>query len=114
MTFQPVCLEPGVHAHSQQQPQAWGTCVGKPPPGIEVAARATQATAEHLSVGEIVTRGPHTMLGYIGEQQCSQVDEDGWLRTGDLGWMDSERRLWLVGRLKVRLPDPSGLEHMQC
>lgn len=100
MTFQPVCLEPGVHAHSQQQPQAWGTCVGKPPPGIEVAARATQATAEHLSVGEIVTRGPHTMLGYIGEQQCSQVDEDGWLRTGDLGWMDSERRLWLVGRLK--------------
>ena len=53
-----------------------------------------------LEVGEILAKGPRIMTGYWrDEQKTSQVmTPDGWLRTGDMGWMDEEGYIYLAGR----------------
>jgi fatty-acyl-CoA synthase len=51
--------------------------------------------------GEIVVRGPITMLGYWEMPEASDaVLRDGWLRTGDLATLDEEGFLTLVGRAR--------------
>ena len=52
-------------------------------------------------VGEIITRGPHVMKGYWKKEEATRkvLIDGGWLRTGDLGWMDDDGNVWLVGRL---------------
>lgn len=51
-------------------------------------------------VGEILVRAPTVMLGYLGEEDDGTVDGEGWLHTGDLGRMNDEGFLFIVGRLK--------------
>jgi len=52
-------------------------------------------------VGEVVTRTPYTMVDYVDNPQATEeAFVDGWLRTGDLGWMDAERFVYLVDRAK--------------
>jgi acyl-CoA synthetase (AMP-forming)/AMP-acid ligase II len=52
-------------------------------------------------VGEIIIRGPNVMSGYLGRARDTMtVMRDGWLHTGDLGWMDPLGFLHLVGRKK--------------
>ncbi|KAI8465260.1 MAG: hypothetical protein J3K34DRAFT_525487 [Monoraphidium minutum] len=53
-------------------------------------------------VGEVLTRGPHVMAGYWRDPQQTRAAllPGGWLRTGDLGWLDARGRLWLLGRAK--------------
>ncbi|KAL3113069.1 hypothetical protein niasHT_013534 [Heterodera trifolii] len=52
--------------------------------------------------GEICTRSPTTMLGYLNraEATAETIDEDGWLRTGDIGFFDENGRTFVVDRLK--------------
>ena len=52
--------------------------------------------------GEVCFRGYHVMQGYYGDPQATAeaVDERGWLRSGDLGWMDADGYLRITGRLK--------------
>ncbi|MGN6125082.1 MAG: class I adenylate-forming enzyme family protein [Humibacter sp.] len=52
--------------------------------------------------GELVVRGPQVTRGYIGdpEQTSATIDAEGWLRTGDLGFVDDEGYLHLSGRSK--------------
>ncbi len=49
--------------------------------------------------GEIATRGPTLMLGYIGVPLDETLDNEGYFRTGDGGYIDSEGRLFWEGRL---------------
>jgi long-chain acyl-CoA synthetase len=51
--------------------------------------------------GELLTRGPHVMLGYWqNEAAIVEVIEDGWLRTGDLAELDADGFLTIRGRKK--------------
>lgn len=52
-------------------------------------------------VGEVCVRGPQRMLGYCDEIQTKAViDEEGYLHTGDLGFLDEQGILHLTGRKK--------------
>jgi acyl-CoA synthetase (AMP-forming)/AMP-acid ligase II len=75
--------------------------VGRPLPGVEV--KVLDNAGEQLpveSVGEIAVKGPGVMLGYYRQpgETRNVKREDGFLLTGDLGMLDEEGYLHLVGR----------------
>jgi long-chain acyl-CoA synthetase len=74
--------------------------VGIAIPGVTLEVRSEHGSAAAIDeVGEIWARGPNVMLGYWrNEQATAEVKRDGWLKTGDMGRMDSEGYLYLVGR----------------
>ncbi|ETX29601.1 class I adenylate-forming enzyme family protein [Roseivivax isoporae] len=75
------------------------TSVGPPLPGVEIAI--DDALGNEPGTGEVLTRGPHVMKGYYRNPEATAAAlSDGWLRTGDLGRIDAEGRLHIVGRAK--------------
>ena len=52
--------------------------------------------------GEILTRSPWNMIGYYKEPQMTAdtIDKEGWIHTGDVGELDSEKYLKITGRVK--------------
>ena len=53
------------------------------------------------TVGEIVTKGPNVMKGYLGlPEETAKALKNGWLHTGDLGRMDEDGYIFLVDRKK--------------
>ena len=60
--------------------------------------------------GEIQVRGENVMVGYYKNQEATQevFTQDGWLRTGDLGSMDSNGNIFIRGRLKTMILSSSG------
>lgn len=77
-----------------------GRCVGDCV--IEIRDSSFKRTLPNGEVGEIVTRASSLLLGYYGQDELTRASytEDGWFKTGDLGRMDDEGYLTLVGRSK--------------
>jgi long-chain acyl-CoA synthetase len=89
--------------------------VGPALPGIELRIADPDASG----VGEVLARGPNVMLGYwrgpsrgdapgVDPELTQPVLEGGWLRTGDLGKLDADGNLTLVGRRKDVIIDANG------
>ena len=53
-------------------------------------------------VGELMVRGPITMMGYFGDEEKTRetIEPDGWLHSGDLGTMDEDGCVYIVDRKK--------------
>ena len=80
--------------------------VGIPIPGIQVVIKNKHDQQE----GEIYVKGPNVMMGYY--QQASDtapiIDEEGWLKTGDIGYMDNDHFLFITDRAKDIFKTSSG------
>ncbi len=80
------------------------TTVGTNLPHQEVKVVATRKG--HIlprgEIGEICFRGYHVMKGYYDDLESTgeTIDLDGWLHSGDLGWLDEDGYLHISGRLK--------------
>lgn len=61
-------------------------------------------------VGEIQVRGENVMKGYYKNEEATRnaFTEDGWLKTGDLGTIDANNRIYIRGRSKTMLLSSNG------
>ncbi|MDP4240138.1 MAG: AMP-binding protein, partial [Bacteroidota bacterium] len=63
----------------------------------------------HFEKGEIIIKGENVMAGYYkNEKSTAETIIDGWLHTGDLGYMDDDGFLYVVGRFKSLLISSDG------
>jgi acyl-CoA synthetase (AMP-forming)/AMP-acid ligase II len=71
--------------------------VGRPHAGVDLELRELDG-----EVGEVCLRSPAVMAGYwrAPDLTAATITPDGFVRTGDLGWIDDAGRLRLVGRSK--------------
>jgi len=82
------------------------TSVGRPCPQVDMKI----LNPDERGVGEVIVKGPMVMLGYynLPEETAAAFTEDGYLKTGDLGYMDSENYLYLTGRGKNMIVTEGG------
>ncbi|PWT87527.1 MAG: AMP-dependent synthetase [Acidobacteria bacterium] len=79
--------------------------VGEALPGVEIKI----SDANEHGIGEVLARGPNIMAGYYENKEATDATIiDGWLHTGDLGYVDSDGNLFLVGRSKDLIVGSSG------
>ncbi len=99
----------GIDAAEAVPEGAGGVCVGAPVAGCEVRIAALHFDAllgapESLATdatGEILVRAPWVSHGYLGRWRTERLARpgDGWHRTGDVGHLDADGRLWVEGRI---------------
>lgn len=90
-----TCLQPWEHTPERL------TSAGKPYTFVEVQIRDTDGNVLGPGeVGEVLTRGPHTMSRYWRrpEATAETIEPDGWLHTGDIGRWDDDGYLHLLDR----------------
>ncbi len=82
------------------------TSVGKVIPRVEIRIREPDAEGR----GEILIRGPVVMQGYYRNEAATRevLAEDGWLHSGDVGYLDHENYLFLTGRQKSMIVTEGG------
>jgi long-chain acyl-CoA synthetase len=79
--------------------------VGRPLPGVEIKILDANASG----IGEVIARGPNVMAGYFENEAATRSTiVNRWLYTGDLGRLDDDGNLYLVGRSKDIIVDTNG------
>jgi long-chain acyl-CoA synthetase len=65
---------------------------------------------DERGIGEVIVKGSMVMMGYYNmpEETAETFTPDGYLKTGDLGYMDSENYLYLTGRAKNMIVTEGG------
>ena len=98
LTEFPVATSPSLAA----APEVLDHTVGAPVPGVSV--RVVDNREIELPVGhegELRLKGPQCFLGYADAAlDADAFDDDGWLRTGDLGLIDANGNVRVTGRIK--------------
>jgi acyl-CoA synthetase (AMP-forming)/AMP-acid ligase II len=95
---------PALHVTPADASMARAGAIGPPIPNTECMV-ADVESGEPLGAnerGEVLVRGPQVMKGYLNRPDATAraLGADGWLRTGDLGYVDEDGYLHLVDRLK--------------
>lgn len=82
-------------------PAAVPGCVGRPLEGVEVRITDDGSTAEPGDPGRVQVRGDNVFAGYWRDEEATKAvtTDDGWLDTGDIGYLDNGL-LYLVDRAK--------------
>lgn len=77
--------------------QRYGS-IGKAFPRLEVKI----IDANEEGIGELVVKGPTTMIGYYNNEEATKeaIDKDGWFHTGDLAKIDKDGYIFISGRKK--------------
>ena len=99
----------GVTSHQAGTPldvdERGNVSCGRPRPGTEVRIDGDPSTP-----GEILIRGPTVFAGYLDEPEATAVVlRDGWLHTGDTGYLDDDGRLYVLGRLRAMIKRGGGV-----
>lgn len=84
-------------------PEVIATTVGRPLPGVEIRVVGSNGSLLGPGVqGEILVRGFNVMLGYLDnpEATAEAIDADGWLATGDVGFVGEDGNLRITDRKK--------------
>jgi acyl-CoA synthetase (AMP-forming)/AMP-acid ligase II len=102
----------------------FGTCVGRAAPGVDIALIPVEDRAiadwsdvtplGHDSIGEVCVRGAVVTREYADDGAATRAAKiaDGEAvvhRTGDAGWIDTDGRLWIVGRTSHRIETRAGV-----
>ena len=82
------------------------TSVGRTCPQVDMRI----LNADERGIGEVIVKGPMVMPGYYNmpEETAASFTPDGYLKTGDLGFLDSENYLYLTGRAKNTIVTEGG------
>ncbi|CRL03590.1 CLUMA_CG016250, isoform A, partial [Clunio marinus] len=87
----------GGHSLSSFDSPAFETS-GKSLPGI----KSKIINKDENGHGEICIKGRHVFMGYLNELEKTMetLDDEGWLRTGDIGYIDNDGYIFITGRIK--------------
>ena len=100
-----TCIRPGDYNVKAPLKRAKRiTSIGRPVPTLDVRVfneKGEVVIPNGEDVGEIVIKGPSVMQGYWKQPEITaETIKDNWLYTGDLGTIDEEGFMWMVGRKK--------------
>src|SRR5215210_2653605 len=93
--------------------------VGRPVSGVEIRLDPSSVPEESAgggrrgttrTEGELLARGPNVFSGYRNrpEETSKVFDDDGWFRTGDLGYFDDDGYLYITGRVSTLIVTSGG------
>ncbi len=97
------CTTISISSPADFKPLSCGKCIGN----VLVRVDNSNSTKE----GELLVKSPGMFLGYFDDVVLTKnsFTSDGWFKTGDIGYIDSDNFIYLVGRCKDMLVTSNGL-----